>query len=136
MRHHHALGGSHRPGAECGHEHDHTHWDEELKDSTLVSARAGDWATIGGLFLMLTLSPCEGFLAAYLSGVQLGWRGFVELSLILAVGALAGMLVFTWLTLPGMERLPLQKLERHEAALLGAILGVPGVLVVVIESVR
>jgi nickel/cobalt exporter len=132
--HHHALGSHHRPSADCGHEHAHSHWDEELKDSTLVSARAGDWATISGLFLMLTLSPCEGFLPVYLSGVQFGWRGFVILSAILAVGALAGMLVFTWLTLVGMERLPLQKFERYEAALLGAFFCVLGVLLVVIET--
>jgi hypothetical protein len=46
---------------------------------------------------MLTLSPCEGFLPVYLSGVQFGWRGFVVLSIILAIATLAGMTLFTWL---------------------------------------
>jgi len=131
--HHHAPGGHHQPSRQCGHERDHSHWDDELKDSTLVSSKAGDWAAIGGLFLMLTLSPCEGFLPVYLSGVQFGWRGFAVLSVILAVGALAGMLVFTSLTLVGMERLPLQKFERYEAALLGGIFCALGLLVVVLE---
>jgi hypothetical protein len=38
----------------------HSHWQEELKDSPLVETKAGEWAAIGGLFVMLTLSPCEG----------------------------------------------------------------------------
>jgi len=131
--HHHAPGGSHRPSVECGHEHDHSHWDEELKDTRLVSGRAGDWAAISGLFVMLTLSPCEGFLPVYLSGVQFGWRGFVVLSLILALGTLAGMMVFTTLTLVGLERFSVQRFERYEAALLGGIFVALGVMLMVIE---
>lgn len=126
--HHHPPGGHHRATADCGHEHDHSHWEDELKDTSLVSARAGDWAAISGLFVMLTLSPCEGFLLVYLSGVQFGWMGFFVLSGILAVATLAGMMVFTWLTLVGLEKLPLQRLERHEAGLLGAIFTALGLL--------
>lgn len=126
--HHHAPGGQHHASEHCGHEHGRSHWDEELKDSSVSSPSAGDWAAISGLFMMLTLSPCEGFLPIYLSGVQFGWRGFVVLSLILAVGTLAGMMLFTWLTLVGIERLPVQKLERYEAAMLGTIFVVLGVL--------
>ena len=131
--HHHPAGGHHEESAACGHEQDHSHWDDELKGSTLVSDRAGDWAAMTGLFMMLTLSPCEGFLPVYLSGVQFGWRGFFVLSLILALGTLAGMLVFTWLTLVGLERFQVQKFERYEAALLGTIFTVLGVLLVVFE---
>ena len=121
-------GGHHQASEECGHSHTHSHWDDELKESELVSRKSGDWAAISGLFMMLTLSPCEGFLPVYLSGVQFGWRGFVVLSLILAVGTLAGMLVFTWLTLVGLERFQIQKFERYEAAMLGSIFTVLGVL--------
>lgn len=132
--HHHPPGGHHHESKECGHEHDHSHWDDELKDTALVSDKAGDWAAITGLFTMLTLSPCEGFLPVYLSGVQFGWRGFVILSLILAVGTLGGMLVFTWLTLVGMEKLQVQKFERVEAGLLGTIFTVLGLLLLVFEQ--
>ncbi len=131
--HHHVLGTHHHPTEHCGHEADHSHWDDELKDSKLVSAEAGDWAAISGLLVMLTLSPCELFLPVYLSGVQFGWRGFVILSLILAVGTLAGMLVFTWLTLVGMERFQVRKFERYEAAMLGGIFTVLGVLLLLFE---
>lgn len=131
--HHHPPGGSHQPTDHCGHEHDHSHWDDELKDSALVSRRAGDWAAITGLFVMLTLSPCEGFLPIYLSGVQFGWRGFLLLSAILAVGALAAMLLFTLLALIGFEKLPLQRFEKYEAGLLGFVFATLGVLLVIVE---
>ena len=62
IRHHHLLGGKHQPSAHCGHEHGHSHWDDELKESPLLSTQQGDWAAISGLFVLLTLSPCEGFL--------------------------------------------------------------------------
>jgi NADH:ubiquinone oxidoreductase subunit 3 (subunit A) len=65
--------------------------------------------------------------------VQFGWRGFVVLSLILALGTLAGMLVFTWLTLVGLERFQVQKFERYEAAMLGTIFTVLGILLLVFE---
>jgi ABC-type nickel/cobalt efflux system permease component RcnA len=126
--HHHLVGGQHQESASCGHEVNHSHWEDELKDSTMVSKRTSDWSAISGLFVMLTLSPCEGFLPVYLSGVQFGWLGFFVLSAILALGTLAGMLGFTWLTLLGFERFRLQRFERYEAALLGSIFTVLGVL--------
>jgi len=126
--HHHPPGGRHRESESCGHEHDHTHWDEELKDSALADRKGGDWAAISGLLIMLTLSPCEAFLPVYLSAVQFGWKGFFVLSAILAVATLAGMLLFTWLTLHGFERLRLQKFERYEAGLLSAMFAVLGLL--------
>lgn len=135
--HHHPPGSQHHASAECGHEHsagDHgSHLDEELKESPLVSSRTSDWAAIGGLFMMLTLSPCEGFLPIYLSGVRFGWRGFVLLSIILAVAALAAMTLFTWLTLLGLDRFRLQRFERFEAGLLGGLFSILGVLVIVLE---
>ena len=132
--HHHVLGTHHHETEQCGHEHDGSHWEEEMKDSALVSRKKGDWAAISGLFLMLTLSPCEGFLPVYLSGVQFGWHGFVVLSLILAFGALAGMMLFTWLTLVGMKHLPLQKFERYEAGMLGTMFCLLGGLLIALET--
>ena len=133
VMHHHPPGGHHHESAECGHEETKSHWDEELEESTLVSRQKGDWAAISGLFMMLTLSPCEGFLPVYLSGVRYGWTGFITLSVILAVGTLTGMLVFTALTLVGLERFQLKKFERTEAALLGTIFCLLGLLVIALE---
>jgi hypothetical protein len=129
--HHHVLGAAHHPSEQCGHAADRSHWDEELQDSPLVSARSSDAAAISGLLVMLTLSPCEGFLPVYLSGVQFGWHGFFVLSLILAVGTLAGMMLFTGLTLVGLAKVEVKHLERYEAGLLGGIFALLGVVVLV-----
>lgn len=132
--HHPVPGGRHRPDEHCGHEAaEHSHWDGELQDSELVSRKKGDWAAISGLFLMLTLSPCEAFLPIYLSGVPFGWRGFFVLSAILAAATFAGMLVFTWLALVGLEKIQIKKFERYEAGLLGGLFAIVGGLIMVLE---
>jgi ABC-type nickel/cobalt efflux system permease component RcnA len=131
--HHHPPGGHHQADEHCGEATDHSHWDDELKDSPLVSQQTGDWTAISGLLVMLTLSPCEGFLPVYLSGVQFGWRGFIVLSAILAVATLVGMTLFTWLALLGFERIRLRRFERYEAGLLGTLFGLLGVLVIALE---
>ena len=126
--HHHTPGGAHRPSERCGQEDGQTHFETELQDTRLVSGPSGDWAAIGGLLAMLTLSPCEAFLPVYLRAVEFGWTGFAVLSGILMAGTFAGMLLFTWLTLLGFERLPLRRLERHEALLLGCIFTTLGLM--------
>lgn len=131
--HHHVRGSGHQPTAHCGHEHEHTHLEEELKGSKLVSSRTSDWAAITGLFAMLTLSPCEGFLPVYISGVQYGWRGFFVLSVILAVATLAGMMIFTLLTQIGFSKVRLEKLERYEAGMLGVVFAVLGLMMFFVE---
>ena len=133
IMHHHPPGTHHRADEHCGEEHGHSHWDDELKETPLVSEKSGDWTAISGLLVMLTLSPCEGFLPVYLSGVQFGWRGFVVLSLILAVATLVGMTLFTWLALLGFERIRIRSFERYEAGLLGTLFAALGVLVLVLE---
>ena len=134
--HHNVPGSTHKPGEHCGREgdHAHSHWEEELAQSALVTKGKGDWAAITGLFVMLTLSPCEAFLPVYLSAVQFGWHGFILLSVILAAGVLAGMLLFTSLTLVGLKRASLKRLERWESGLLGALFCLLGILFVVLES--
>lgn len=132
--HHKVVGGHHHADQHCGHEQGHSHWEDELKDSALVSSRAGEWAAISGLFIMLTFSPCEVILPVYLSAVEFGWTGFIVLSLILAVATLLGMLLFTWCTLVGLERFNLKSFERFEAGLLGTIFTVLGVVVVLLEQ--
>lgn len=132
--HHKVVGSHHHADEHCGHEHGHSHWEDELKDSSLVSDRAGEGAAIGGLFVMLTLSPCEGFLPVYLSGVQFGWQGFFVLSAILAAATLLGMLLFTWLALLGLEKVELKNIEKYEAGLLGGLFVLLGVIIVLLEQ--
>lgn len=110
---------------------DHVHRHGVLLDSRahgvgMVAGTAeplvkSDKAVILGLLGLLTFSPCEGFLPVYLSGAAYGWTGFIALSAILAIATVVGMIVFTWLTLRGIERLRLGFLERYESGILGAL---------------
>jgi hypothetical protein len=77
--------------------------------------------------------PCEAFLGVYLSGVQFGWRGFVLLSVILAVATLGGMTLFTWLALLGFDRVRVRSLERLEAGLLALVFGLLAVVVIALD---
>ncbi len=114
----------------CHHDHDHGH------DPVKPVARSSDWAAVGGLFTMLTFSPCEGFLPVYLSAVQFGWGGVTLLSLILAFGTWTAMLLFTWLTLLGVEKARFKWLEKCEAPVLGGLLVACGVLFIVVERLH
>lgn len=133
LRHHHLPGGHHHPSERCGHEERSSHLEHELEESPLVEAKTGDWAAISGLLVMLTLSPCEAFLFVYASAVKFGWTGFFVLSAILAVGTLGGMALFTWLTLRGLARVDLKKIERYEAGLLALAFLVLGLVMLFIE---
>ena len=95
--------------------------------------RKSDWAAMVSLLALLTFSPCEGFLPVYVSGVRYGWSGFFLLTLILSVATVAGMVVFTWITLAGMEKLKLEFLEKYERGILGGLLCLLGLLVILFE---
>ena len=55
------------------------------------------------------------------------WSGFVLLTAILSVATVAGMIVFTWLTLAGMRRINLGRLEKYEVGLISLLLCAVGV---------
>lgn len=120
-------------------EHDHGHAPHDHggcnHDSETIQPpqRKSDWAAIVSLLALLTFSPCEGFLPVYVAGVRYGWSGFFLLTLILSVATIAGMIVFTWLTLAGMEKLKLAFLEKYESGILGGLLCVLGLLVIILE---
>lgn len=106
--------------------HCHGHPEKLVPDAT-------DRAALWGLFLMLTLSPCELFLPVYLTAVPYGWTGIAWLSVVLASATLGGMLALTWLTLHGVQRLRLRWLERHDQRVIGGLLCLLGVATVVLE---
>lgn len=87
---------------------------------------ATDRAALWGLFLTLTLSPCELFLPVYLTAVPYGWAGVVWLSVILAAATLGTMLTLTWLTLHGMNRLGWRWLATPNPRLIGSLVCVLG----------
>ena len=87
-----------------------------------LSPRRTQTLTIGGLFALVTLSPCEAYLPIYVAGVSHGWAGFAILTAVLAFGTLGGMLLLTWLTFHSAERAKFRIVERHEGAIIGAVL--------------
>ena len=115
-----------------GHAHPHETVAEQLAEAQLPP-RKSDWAAIVSLFALLTFSPCEGFIPVYVSGVKYGWGGFFLLTAILSIATVAGMIVFTWLTLAGMEKLKLGWLEKYESGVLGGMLCVLGLLIMIFE---
>lgn len=127
--HHHLFcGHAHVHTGELEHEHDH--------EAAPISARApapSDRIAITSLLTLLTFSPCEAFLPIYASGVQYGWAGFALLTAILSIGTVAGMVVFTWLTLAGVQKVKLGLLEKYESGLIGALLCAVGLLIIVFE---
>jgi nickel/cobalt transporter (NicO) family protein len=116
------------------HAHEHVH---QQNDAGSINERWGhrrsDWVVIAGLFALLTFSPCEAFLPVFLIGAKYGWIGFALLCGILAVGTVAGMVTFTWLTLAGVERLNFKAFEKFESGVLGGVLCLLGLSIILLE---
>ena len=108
------------------HPHAHTHTPE-------LRSRTSDRAAVVSLLAFLTLSPCEGFLPFYVSGIRYGWGGFALLTLILSAGTVLGMILFTSLTLIGLGRLKLALLENYESLMMGVLLCAVGLLILFFE---
>ncbi len=123
----------------CGHSHTHSgaleH--EQHHASPPLSARpaaSSDRAAITSLLALLTFSPCEAFLPIYASGVRYGWLGFALLTGILSIGTVAGMILFTSLTLAGVQKIKLTLLEKYESGIIGALLCAVGLLIILFEK--
>jgi ABC-type nickel/cobalt efflux system permease component RcnA len=124
-----------------GHSHHHVHdqrsaiaAEKERLAHFEQPPATSDRVAILSLLALLTFSPCEGFLPVYLTGVKYGWIGFVLLSVILTGATIAGMILFTWLTLTGIEKLNLKRLEKFEAGIMGTLLCALGFLIIIFES--
>jgi nickel/cobalt transporter (NicO) family protein len=124
----------------CGHQHVHSGELEHKPDAedppAPVNARPGvasDRLALTSLLALLTFSPCEAFLPIYASGVRFGWTGFALLTLILSVGTVAAMVLFTWLTLAGAQKIKLGLLERYESGIIGVLLSAIGLLILLFE---
>ena len=118
------------------HADEYEHVDQDNDIATIEvrwSQQRSDLVVMAGLFALLTFSPCEAFLPVFLMGAKYGWIGFALLSAILAIATVAGMVVFTWLTLAGMEKLNFRTLEKFESGILGGVLCLLGVLIILFE---
>jgi len=100
----------------CGHPH-------SADDAHRVPAPCrSDRAAFVGLFLTLTLSPCQIFLPVYLTAVPYGWSAVLLLGLVLAATTLGGMVLLTALTLAGFERWTLRRHRWQSPRLVGGCL--------------
>jgi ABC-type nickel/cobalt efflux system permease component RcnA len=136
-RHDHPHDRGHVHDHEHVHEHEHHHHDGLLAENHDVDVhvhKTKDRAAIVSLLALLTFSPCEGFLPIYVSAVRLGWQGFLLSSLVLAVATTAGMMLFTALTMSGLNRINLKAIERYESGILGAVLCVLAFVIVFAEG--
>lgn len=111
----------------CDHTHQHHHFDEMQKTTQ------DGWAILS-LLSLLTFSPCESFLPVYLSAVNLGWFGFLALSLVLAVGTLFSMLILTWVSMLGLSKFEMNWIEDNEKLVTGIGLLTLSVLVFLLET--
>jgi nickel/cobalt transporter (NicO) family protein len=96
--------------------------------------RTTDFYAVTTLLALLTFSPCEAFVGFYVVGIRYGWAGFLLLTLVLLIGTVAGMTVFTWLALAGIRKINLGLFERYEQGLVGGLLCIVGALVVLFEK--
>jgi nickel/cobalt exporter len=120
-------------GPDASHEHNHDHEQEE-KDHGYQARPTSDRAAILSLLAFLTFSPCEGFVPFYVSGIRYGWAGFAVLTAVLSLATVAGMVIFTSLTLAGLSKIRLGMLERYESALMGVLLCAVGIFIIVFET--
>src|SRR5216683_7954488 len=118
----------------------HAHAPDEQEhecESVVTEARpspVSDRVAVSSLLALLTFSPCEAFLPIYASGVRYGWTGFALLTAILSLGCVTGMVIFTALTLAGVQKLKLGLLEKFESGLMGILLCIIGTLILLFEK--
>ena len=96
---------------------------------TEAEPAVSDRAAFIGLVAMLAVSPGEVLLPIYLSTAPQGLGALALLTLMFALGTVAGMTVFTALASAGASILRLERWARYEGAVLGAALIVLGLIV-------
>src|SRR5688572_10165522 len=120
---------------ENGHSHDHEeHVHAPDHDPSCRAHPTSDRAAILSLLAFLTFSPCEGFVPFYVSGILYGWAGFAVLTAVLSLATVAGMVIFTSLTIAGLSKVKLGLLEKYESVIMGLLLCAVGILIIVFES--
>jgi nickel/cobalt transporter (NicO) family protein len=126
----------HEPGHEHahGHGHEHQHSHDHGHDHGCQAHPTSDRAAILSLLAFLTFSPCEGFVPFYVSGLRYGWGGFAVLTAVLSIATVAGMVLFTSLSLAGLSKIKLGILEKYESVIMGVLLCAVGVLIIVFET--
>ncbi|MEP6937844.1 MAG: hypothetical protein ABI871_07225 [Chthoniobacterales bacterium] len=116
------------------HLHEHASHAEHAHPDLQTPHRTSDRAAILSLLAFLTFSPCEGFVPFYVFGIRYGWTGFALLTAVLSIATVAGMVLFTSLTIFGLGKVKLGLLEKYESALMGVLLCAVATLIIVFEK--
>lgn len=98
-------------------------------DAPAPPAAVSDRTAFLGLIFMMAVSPGEVLLPIYLSTAPQGLVALALLTLMFALGTVAGMAVFTALASAGASLLRLERWARYEGAVLGAALILLGLIV-------
>jgi nickel/cobalt exporter len=121
--HAHADGTLHR------HAHGHTHQDEHAH--VHLDASTARSITPWALFVVFVLGPCEPLIPILMyPASQHSTLGVVMVVLAFAAATIATMLAVVYLTLLGIDRLPVATAERYSHALAGAALSLCGMGIV------
>jgi nickel/cobalt exporter len=128
--HHRVIGED--PRVHAAHHHEN-HGDGH-EEKVAVLAPVSDRVAITSLLALLTFSPCGSFVPFYVYGIRYGWLGFTLLTATLSIATVAGMVLFTWLSMAGMRKMNLRRLEHYEVGLMGALLGIIGLIIIFFEK--
>jgi len=79
-------------------------------------------AIISTLIISMFFSPCMEIEAYYFVASKNGWTGIISVSIIYTFVTVAGMLLFVWLGMKGVQRIKSDFLEHHEKTISGILL--------------
>ena len=112
------------------HEHIHTHHDEH---SHIHSEEKAKSMTPWVLFLIFGLGPCEPLIPVLMyPAARNNTPGLIIVTLVFALITISTMVSLVFLTLWGINFLPLQKMERYNHAIGGAAICLTGLFIIVL----
>jgi hypothetical protein len=89
-------------------------------------------AAASSLVIMLGLSPCVVVAPFFLILGPMGMAALIKLSIAISLLNVAGMTLFGWLAMKGLNALKLQWLEHNEGRVVGAVLVLLGVSFIIL----
>lgn len=90
--------------------------------------------SVGALFLMLTVSPCETVLPMFFVASGAGIGSFIALSAVIMVTTVGAMLTLVAISYKGMEKIKFHFIEHNEKFVIGVILCLMGIAMILLRS--
>lgn len=102
--------------------HHHHHYDDIEKKRNVSK-----FSLIGTLGVAMFFSPCLELETYYFTAGMHGWKAIIAVSIVYLVVTVAGMMVWVYLGLKGLEKYDFHTFEHHERAITGWVLIVIGI---------